>query len=90
MESFDAMPVAESPSLNATATPSDLFATISGGVRGEGSKLFLYHQRTEGNVLHWEYIGPVLETGLNQTWNSEWSGSEWFLGLAVTIERRGC
>ena len=65
------------PAANSTTPSSDLFATVSGGVHGEGAKLFLYRQVTEGNVIDWDYIGPILETGLNQSW-SEWSGSECF------------
>ncbi|KAL8284210.1 hypothetical protein RQP46_004959 [Phenoliferia psychrophenolica] len=55
-------------------TSSDLFTTISGGVHGAGSKLFLYRQASRGDVKDWEYIGPILETGLNQSW-SQWSGN---------------
>lgn len=49
--------------------------TVSGGVHNEGPKLFLYHQVTEGDVLNWDYVGPFLEVGLNESW-SEWSGSK--------------
>lgn len=63
-------------SSNSTSPKSDIFTTISGGVVGEGSKLFLYRQNNAtSNVTDWDYVGPFLETGLNQSW-SEWSGSE--------------
>ena len=69
-------------SANATAdanftvsSGTDIFASISGGVRGEGSKLFLYRQAEPNNALNWTYVGPLIETELNQSW-SEWSGSE--------------
>lgn len=71
----------DSTSANSTASNStgsngsNVFASISGGVRGEGSKLFLYRQAEEGNALNWTYVGPLIETGLNESW-SDWSGSE--------------
>lgn len=61
--------------MNATSSGSDLFVSISGGVRGEGSKLFLYRQAEVNNALNWTYVGPLIETELNQSW-SDWSGSK--------------
>lgn len=60
----------------ANSTDSNVFTTISGGVHDVGSKLFLYRQNQTGDVLNWNYVGPILETSVNETWNSEWSGSE--------------
>ncbi|KAK4055900.1 hypothetical protein OIO90_003157 [Microbotryomycetes sp. JL221] len=53
---------------------TDVFATISGGVHGQGSKLFLYRQRETNNVVDWDYLGPLIETGARQSW-SDWSGN---------------
>lgn len=66
-------------SANSTTVPtSNLFATVSGGVRGVGSKLFLYRQATVGDFIDWKYIGPLFETALNQSY-SIWSGSTFTL-----------
>lgn len=62
------------------STSSNLFATVSGGVRGIGSKLLLYRQATVGDFLDWQYVGPIFETALNQSW-SIWSGSTSFFSL---------
>jgi hypothetical protein len=54
---------------------SDLFITISGGVHGVGAKLFLYRQAQVGNVVDWDYLGPLVEVA-NKTSFSPYSGSE--------------
>lgn len=48
---------------------------MSGGVIGEGGKLFLYRQTNKGDVTKWTYLGPFFETGFKESWSS-WSGSE--------------
>lgn len=60
---------------NATNTSSDLFITVSGGVHGVGAKLFLYRQAEVGNVVDWNYLGPLVEVA-NKTSFSPYSGSE--------------
>ncbi|KAK4047386.1 hypothetical protein OIV83_005433 [Microbotryomycetes sp. JL201] len=73
---FAALLNAANATANSTAngTQSDIFATISGGVHGQGSKLFLYRQCETGNVIDWDYIGPLIETDARQSW-SAWSGN---------------
>ncbi|ORY65647.1 glycosyl hydrolase [Leucosporidium creatinivorum] len=72
--SSSATNITSSSNSSSNSTESDLFATISGGVHGKGAKLFLYRQNETGNVLNWDYISPLLETGVNSSW-SEWSGN---------------
>lgn len=64
-----------SNSTSTTNSTGDHFATISGGIHGDGARLFLYRQHAKGEFTKWDYLGPFLATELLESW-SEWSGSE--------------
>nr|6S82_A Chain A, Beta-fructofuranosidase [Phaffia rhodozyma]6S82_B Chain B, Beta-fructofuranosidase [Phaffia rhodozyma] len=57
-----------------TNATGDHFATISGGVHGDGARLFLYRQHTTGEFIKWTYLGPLVTTGYKESYG-EWSGN---------------
>lgn len=50
------------------------YMTISSGIKNNGSRLFLY-QAPANDVTNWTYLGILISTPANYSFNQEWCGS---------------
>ena len=68
--------LASLPNANFNNATGSNFLTISGGVHGQGPRLFLYRQTSDEDVRGWTYVGVLVSLNAGSTFSSEgWSGN---------------
>ncbi|KAF3019389.1 hypothetical protein E8E14_012122 [Neopestalotiopsis sp. 37M] len=60
-------------------TEAPWYISVSGGIHGDGPRLFFYRQSEPNNFTSWDYLGPILQENVNSTFvqpGSGWAGSD--------------
>ncbi|PWN54119.1 Arabinanase/levansucrase/invertase [Violaceomyces palustris] len=55
------------------------YISISGGIHGDGPRLFFYRQSEPDNFTSWDYLGPILQEKVNTSFvepGTFWAGSD--------------